>query len=238
MLPRAASLTLLLAIGATLHSEEFTVPPPPVAGPPAPAAGPAGDGADTPEDALAGRRERHDELIDGHAALAGGGIDVQWRRALADAEAAQLAIPTGDNAPRLAVADAESLFEDKGLALDQLLDRMEVEGDVLDALAALKADPALDPDGGKARAAAALRTQMLAALAKQHALQDEAEALRNHAAHVQAEADERDETASKAGEALDALREQLGALSGQQPEPAEAETAPPPADPGADPTRF
>jgi hypothetical protein len=232
MLRRALPIVLLV-VASTLHAAEAPVDPP-VLGPPAPDAPAMGAGDEAENtDELADRRQRHDDLLEGHPQLDGGGIADEWRKLLATAEAAQKAVPTEETASHLLVAERYATLLDRELDLDQLLDRMEAEAAVLDAIAALKEQPELDADGAKAKRAAALRGEMLAALAKQHAVQREALAIRHRSARLEAEAEDKDAEAEKVGTAVEGLRSQLDALSGAGDEQTE-QAAPAPAMPERD----
>jgi hypothetical protein len=227
MLRRALPAVMLLAVIAPLRGEDTAVDPP-VLGPPAPEATTM-DGDQENADELADRRQRHAELIGEHPQLDGGGIADEWKKSLTAAEAAQKAVPSEESASHLLVAERYATLLDRELDLDQLLDRMEAEAAVLDTLAALKDQAGLDADGAKAKRAAALRVELLAALAKQHALQRDALAIRHKSARLDAEAEDKDGEAEKAGTAVDGLRSQLDALGGGEEEieqPAPAPTAP------------
>jgi hypothetical protein len=209
---RALPAVALLLAASTLRAADAP-PDPPVLGPPTPDAQTIAADQEN-ADELADRRQRHDELIADHPALDGGGIADEWKKDLAAAEAAQKAVPSEETASHLLVAERYATLLDRELDLDQLLDRMESEAAVLDTLAALKDQAGLDPDGAKAKRAAALRGELLAALAKQHAVQREALAIRHRAARLDAEAEDKDADAEKAGTAVEGLRSQLDALGG------------------------
>jgi hypothetical protein len=178
-----------------------------------------------PVDELADRRDRHAALIEEHPQLDGGGIAAQWKRALAAAEDAQRAVPADGTAPHVRLVEACAALLDRELELDELLGRMELEGAVLDAAAALREQE--DPRGAKAKRIGALRGEMLAAAARQNALLREAMVLHHHAAHVDAEAEDKEAEAEQAATRLEALRSQLDAI-GDGDGDAEVEPVAPP----------
>ncbi len=189
-----------------------------------PTAMPEIEPVEPPPDELSQRRERHQDLLDAHPSLGMGAADERWQQALAVADEAQkamraieaaqqaVATPEGEMVTDPRTLETQSRLEDKLLALDQLLDRMDIDGELLEVAKKLDGHDELAQRGGKAKQLAGLRERLLGALNATHALQRDALALRHHAAAVQEQADAKELESEKTAESVEEARAALTEL--------------------------
>lgn len=224
MRPNFIRSTLLVAIALALPASlPAAEDAPPVNGTP-----PATDTqADVPADPVTELRQRFAQLAQEHPLLAKTDCTARFDKTVAQVVAAQAAVIAaaaldGDGAKRAQLA-AQKIFDQRLIALDQLVNESEFTAEMIAAQTKLDAHPpAVAKKDDVGARLAAVKVELLAAFAKQSAAQNDAQRLRHQADGLDLDAEGFDAQADQRSHLAEVAAEEFGKVNEQEGKTAHA----------------
>ena len=229
MRPIFARSALLIAFVLTLPAAEVTVSADgtAVAAEAQPADAKPEAEPDAPADPVTELRQHFTQLIQDRPVLAKTDSLARFDKAIAQVVAAQAAVTTaaaldGDGSKRTQLT-AQKTFDQRLLALEQLVIETELTADLADAKDKIDAHPGVAAKDDVSKRLIAVREQLLATFAKQNAAQNEAKRLRHQADGFELDAEEFDAKAEQRAHVAEQAAEDFGKINEMEGKAAHAQ---------------